>query len=95
MEVKDAVRAAKRYVADLFADESPDEIGLEETEYDNRNGEWHITIGFRRVLVGINKKPVLKGSPVIRSERSFKVIRIRNGDGEVLGVTDRTLRDAA
>lgn len=95
MEVKDAVRSAKRYVADLFADEQPDEIGLEETEYDNKEKEWRITIGFRRILVGTNRKGALKGFPVPRAERSFKIVRIRDSDGAVLGVADRILQDAA
>lgn len=95
MEVKDAVRLAKRHVAELFADEKIDEIGLEETEYDDRKDEWQITIGFRRTLVSTRKKGALKGFPMEHTDRSYKVVRIRDKDDKVLGVLDRVLRDAA
>lgn len=95
MEVKDAVKLAKSHVADLFAEERVDEIGLEETEYLDGKDEWQITIGFRRILPSVRKRGPFKGFPVDRPERSFKVVRIRNRDSKVLGVVDRILRDAA
>jgi hypothetical protein len=95
MEVKDAVKLAKGHVAELFADERVDEIGLEETEYLDGKDEWRITIGFRRILASARKRGPFKGFPVERPERSFKVVRISNRDGKVLGVVDRILKEAA
>ena len=48
IDVVAAVRIAKAYVAQAFAGEPISNIGLEETEFDEVNGEWNITIGFSR-----------------------------------------------
>lgn len=48
MDVKEAVTLAKRYVADLFQDEKPVNIGLEEVEFDEMAKCWLVTIGFSR-----------------------------------------------
>lgn len=99
MEVKDAVKIAKQNVVELFADERFDEICLEETEFDDHKMEWHITVRFCRTFVSDTFRTVRGGRilavPAARSERSFKVVRIRGSDGKVLGVKDGILRDAA
>ena len=48
MDVKQAVAAAKDYVADMFESEKITNIGLEEVEYDEFEKLWQITIGFSR-----------------------------------------------
>ena len=48
MDVKEAVAKAKSYIEDLFAEELPEDIGLEEVEFDKGDREWAITIGFKR-----------------------------------------------
>ena len=48
MDVKDAVNAAKTYVAQLFADEGLSNLGLEEVEFDDGSGAWRVTVGFSR-----------------------------------------------
>ena len=48
MEVKEAVLTAKRYVADVFADEVVTDVGLEEVEFDEESDVWVVTIGFSR-----------------------------------------------
>ena len=48
MDVKEAVRAAKEYVVDLFDGEEIDYVGLEEVEFDHESDQWKITIGFSR-----------------------------------------------
>ena len=48
MAAKEAVKAAKDYIEDLFADESIARIGLEELEFRPEAAVWEVTIGFRR-----------------------------------------------
>ena len=48
MEVKDAVRLAKEYVADLFEAEQITNVGLEEVVFDEPSDCWNVTIGFSR-----------------------------------------------
>ncbi len=86
MDVKEAVSTAKAYVADVFSDEQPTNIGLEEVEFDS--GNWRITVGFSRPW----NRPVNIAPLVVRSstDRTFKVLTIRNADGAVLSLRDRT-----
>ena len=48
MDVKEAVQAAKKHVAEIFADESIANVGLEEVEFNEIEQVWAITIGFSR-----------------------------------------------
>ena len=48
MDVKEAVRTAKDYLADLYIDEEIVNVGLEEVRYDYDTDKWHVTIGFSR-----------------------------------------------
>ncbi len=91
MRAKDAVRAAKKYIVDLFQDEEVRDIGLEELEYrDGLPEVWEVTIGFRRVW----KKPDAESSSMVdllsrgTSARTYKTVRIRD-DGKVLALKHR------
>jgi hypothetical protein len=44
----DAIKIAKDYVNEVFADEHVTNLGLDETEYDPATGRWYITVGFSR-----------------------------------------------
>jgi hypothetical protein len=48
MNVKEAVKAAKRWILDVMDDEQPTNLGLEEVEFDEAQGIWKITLGFSR-----------------------------------------------
>ena len=90
MGAKEAVRAAKEHIADLFQDEGVMDVGLEELDYrDGDLGVWEITVGFRRVWKGPdpvgNPLAVLSGRT---SPRTYKIVRI-SSDGEVLGLKHR------
>jgi hypothetical protein len=108
MEVKDAVKLAKAYVADIFEDENIREIGLEETEFVDDKGLWLITVGFRRPfrrsesekrgtpLVDLSR--ALGGfstGPTVYEERWYKVVEIDNVSGSINSMRDRILRSAA
>ncbi|MCF6284741.1 MAG: hypothetical protein L3K26_06095 [Candidatus Hydrogenedentes bacterium] len=85
MDVKQAVKQAKMYVADLFADEKPSNLGLEEVEYEEGRGEWLITIGFSRPWE--SPKNRLAGLvDVVPSGRSYKVVCVSDETGKVQSV---------
>ena len=48
MNVKEAAKLAKEYVADLFADEGIANVGLEEIQLGSDGHFWKVTVGFSR-----------------------------------------------
>ena len=63
MDVKEAAKLAKDYVADLFKDERISNVGLEEIEL--RDGRfWEVTVGFSRPWDQGGWRPLLWGRKV-------------------------------
>lgn len=90
MDVKEAVAAAKQYVAELFAQEGIINLGLEEVEFDDQAGEWRVTVGFSRPWDLVTGLAVLATPPgQINPRRSYKVVRISDATGAVISVKDR------
>lgn len=88
MNVKQAVSRAKMYVADLFEDENPSNLGLEEVELDSESNEWVVTVGFSRPWdEPRNALAALASGPAPR--RGYKVVRISNDSEEVVSVKNR------
>ena len=83
MEVKEAVQLAKRFIIDMFGDEQISNVGLEEVDFDSKNKVWYVTIGFSR--------PWDVGLPIVKPNRSYKVVRIKDAGGDVLSVKDREI----
>ena len=93
MDVRKAAQTAKDYLTKIFADEQITHVGLEEVEFDNFSESWKITIGFFRPWerpAGSVLETAFGGLPAY-GKRSFKVVRIRDEDGEVTSITDRFL----
>ena len=94
MDVKEAAKLAKEYVADLFAEEGIGNVGLEEIESlpgpDSRY--WIVTVGFSRPWDQGGLATITLGQKGLR--RSFKVLRIDDKTRNVESVKDRILRDA-
>ena len=88
MDAKEAVKAAKQYVTDLFADEGIVELGLEELDMD-QGRYWKITIGFSRPW-SVSIPSVLGG----QTGSSYKIVRIDDVNGRILSVKDRTLANS-
>ena len=97
MEAIEAIKAAKDYILEVFADEGIVELGLEELEMDEADsGVWEVTIGFRRgwqkpyapnpPLTGL--QDVLRPRDPKREERTYKTVRIRD-DGTVVSMKHR------
>ena len=87
MDVKEAVRTAKNYVAELFTDETIANIGLEE-EFNNTSNNWEVTIGFSRPWQKNSLATALGNQP---PTRSYKLVCINDDDGHVISLTDRVL----
>ena len=90
MDVKEAARAAKAYIIDLFADEQIEHVGLEEVKFDDRANVWNITIGFSRPWNRSALGPVIPNP----THRSYKIVRINDRDGAVKSVDHRVLTAA-
>ncbi|MBV8428397.1 MAG: hypothetical protein JOZ88_14255 [Hyphomicrobiales bacterium] len=84
MDVKQAVVVAKNYVSDLFKDETPMNLGLEEVEFDDRMNEWHVTLGFSRPWESGGGLATALGT----ARRAYKILRIAD-DGRVISVKNR------
>lgn len=90
MNVKEAVVKAKTYVTEMFSDESPRNIGLEEVRFDDRQKSWLITIGFSRPWETTKPFAGILGQD-IDLKRTYKVVRIRDKNGEIISVTNRSV----
>ena len=89
MNVKEAVRAANKYITELFADEEVQDLGLEEVVFDETANAWKITIGFSRPRERRSLAANLVGQDW--KNRSFKVVEINDHTGEIVGMTHRSL----
>lgn len=92
MDVKEAAKLAKDYVADLFADEGIGNLGLEEIELVADGRYWVVTVGFSRPWDQGGLATITLGQRGLR--RSFKVLRIDNDSSTVESIKDRILQEA-
>ena len=89
MDVKEAVQAAKKHVAEIFADESIVNVGLEEVEFDELNRTWVITIGFSRPWDHAGS--VMRALEGRSKARTFKIVRIEDETDRVQSVKHRNV----
>ena len=94
MDVKEAAKLAKEYVAYLFAEEGISNVGLEEIVFRDDGDEeyWDVTVGFSRPWDHGGLATITLGQTSLR--RSYKVLRIDNDSSDVESVKDRVLREA-
>lgn len=94
MNVKEAVTQAKRYIFELFSEENPKNIGLEEVEFDEQANEWLVTIGFSRPWDNLAESPLaaISNLPKPPPARAYKIVRISNDKDEVLSVKSREIK---
>ncbi len=91
MDVKEAAKIAKAYIADLFDDELISNVGLEEIERETSNPHfWSVTVGFSRPWDTRGLASTTLGQTGLR--RSYKMLRINDATGAVHSVRDRVLR---
>ena len=89
VDAKEAAKTAKDYIIDVFGDEDIEHVGLEEVKFDDVSEAWEITIGFSRPWdrSGLALLP----NP---AQRSYKVVRLNDSDGQIRSVTHRVLATA-
>lgn len=96
MKVQDAVTTAKTYIRNVYSDEKIVHVGLEEVVLDDSDDPtWKVTIGFSRPWDIGPKDPfeyLKKRSPQpMPMPRTYKLVIVRDSDGEVLSVKHRNL----
>ena len=91
MDAKAAVDLAKRYIADLFAQEGVSNLGLEEVEFGDAREQWRVTVGFSRPW---DHAPIAVFTGRAPMNRSYKIVII-DKDGKVLAVRNRETANAA
>ena len=93
MDVKQAVKIAKIYVADLFIDEGASNLGLEEVEFNPNKELWQVTVGFDRnwspPASSTAAAAVLALALAPQKKRSYKVVSISDQDGSVVAMRQR------
>lgn len=98
MDVREAARTAREYVAHVFADEEIDRVFLEEVDFDDQWDVWRITVSFFRSTGERHPSTVVApGHPLAGTytlERSYKVVNIDDESGSVLSMKHRALIDA-
>lgn len=91
MEVQEAIRLAKGYVTEVFGDEKPTNVGLEEIEFDDADQIWNVTIGFSRPMLNVKSAVAnLVGEDPMR-QRTYRVVRIRDDDGKMVAIKLRDM----
>ncbi|MFQ4134699.1 hypothetical protein PGN35_000095 [Nodosilinea sp. PGN35] len=93
MNVKEAVARAKQYIFELFPDENPKNIGLEEVEFDEQTNEWLVTVGVSRPWDALGESPFAAFSNrQMPTPRAYRIVRISNDKDEVLSMKFRELK---
>ncbi len=90
MDVREAVKTAKSYIEDIFADEQIGNLGLEEVDFDDAKRVWKVTIGFTRTWN--RQMSALEAALGQNPGRSYKTVQINDRDGSVRSMTHRLLR---
>ena len=92
MDVRTAVAKAKEWLAEVMEEEGITNVGLEEVEFDRDHNVWQITLGFSRPWNSVrNAFTAISGEPVPR--RSFRVITVKEPNGEVISMARRRETD--
>jgi len=93
MNVRDAVKMAVEYVADIFAAERPENIGLEEVFMNEQENAWEVTVGFSRPW-DYRKAGILATMEALSPRRQYKIVKINNQTGEVISIKIREIKNA-
>ena len=88
MDVKQAVAIAKIHITDLYATEGIHNLGLEEVEFDSRDAQWLVTLGFSRSWDAQGALAQVTGIP---RTRSYKCVRVDAETGQVISVTSQKI----
>ena len=93
MDAKQAIRAAKTYVSDVFEDEGLVNLGLEEVKFREFENRWEITLGFSRPW-NADRSPIAALAGAQTLPRTYKVVVIKDETGEVVEIRNREVEEA-
>lgn len=95
MDAREAVRTARRYVSELFAEDQIGRVDLEEVDFEIETDLWKITVSFTRpndrpelVEAIVPGHPLAEATPV---RRSYKIVNIDDASGGVKSLKHRRL----
>lgn len=88
MEVRQAIDKAKDWIRNVYSDEDLMNLGLEEVRKDHEADVWRITVGFSRPW-DFDKRYAAAPETDRLYMRSFKVVSVDDGSGEVLSIENR------
>ena len=91
MDAKEAVGLAKAHIRELYAEEEIADLGLEEIQFDDRQGVWSVTLGFSRPW-DRPRNPIQTLAPDFHVKRTYKTLRIANDTKLVLAVMSREVK---
>jgi hypothetical protein len=93
MDAKEAIKAAKSYVSDIFVDEGLMNLGLEEVKFGELENCWEITLGFSRPW-NANRSSLASLTGAQTLQRTYKVVVIKDSSGEVIEIRNREVEEA-
>jgi hypothetical protein len=88
MELKEIVKIAIDYIAEIFSDEKPSNIGLEEITYNEQDDVWSVTVGFSRPW-DFHSTILSETLQQKQAARVYKIVKISNKNGKVNAITIR------
>lgn len=87
MDVKEAVSAARSYLATAFEEELLAPPSLEEVWFDDLTNEWCVTLGMRRRKA--SGVPMADALHLLTEHIDYKVVRISNSEGKPMSIRNR------
>ncbi|MFC2996819.1 hypothetical protein ACFODO_16450 [Acinetobacter sichuanensis] len=89
MEAKDSIRLAKASLLDMFEDEKPLDVRLEEIELDDSD-KWLVTLSYYKEPTGQSTTGLMAIASALNSaSRDYKVITIDKNSGKVESIKIR------
>lgn len=88
MEVKEAVKIAIDYVADVFSSENLSNIGLEEIVFKDSTNKWEVTVGFSRPW-DYQSSGFSTGILSKQPDRHYKVVEVDDVNGDIKAIKIR------
>jgi len=93
MDVREATQTARKYVADVFADDEISNIALEEVEFHEESGVWSVTLSFLRPTGTTDNLDII--APALRRgkkvQRFYKILNVEDRSGRVISVKHRVI----
>ena len=93
LNANEAVGRAFMTIRELIPEDQLPNLALEEVEFDDKNEEWRITVGYDspRVIKKTSPASSLFGTTTEETERNYKILRIDGHTGDFISMKIRKL----